>query len=367
MTTSLDPKNVESKKKEKINKEIYNITDCNGEIEDKNIILTDLTSCNERDEERVIDDNLLTKLIYGNKPRKEMGDDKKLCQNIHKINPVKFFNIISFVKNFKTRSNVKIDVIQMKCCGLKYVLKACYITKECDDGCAERELKFFRKRDDLDSIHIMERYSAFSVNKKKFYFVDEYIEGEDLLRYIYLYKKMNENEIYALGLVIYKLISELHDYKIKHNDIKPDNFILGEKGTLRIIDFGLSNFLKNKTDKNKMYGFCCRTAPEIILGKPLGMEMDWYNFGTILYTLYTRRAPFKAPKTKDGSEPLIYPRNPSYNGRYPVLEDLIQKLLHKDIDKRLCGKKVDGKDILLHPFFQDEKKSFILRSLYPKK
>lgn len=86
---------------------------------------------------------------------------------------------------------------------------------------------------------------------------------------------------------------------IIHRDIKPENFLLFEDGTLKMADFGWSNF------KNSIRSTYCGTpdylAPEMILGQGHNEKLDIWSLGILAYELLSGDAPF-TPKVKDRKE-----------------------------------------------------------------
>ena len=56
---------------------------------------------------------------------------------------------------------------------------------------------------------------------------------------------------------------------ISHRDIKPENILLDESHkNIRVIDFGLSNYCKNKELLFSSCGNPCYASPEMLSGKP---------------------------------------------------------------------------------------------------
>ena len=81
-------------------------------------------------------------------------------------------------------------------------------------------------------------------------------------------------------------VDYLHHRGILHNDLKPDNIIVGAHGAARIIDFGLS------ASADSVYQGCIGgsdgyTAPEILEGEgPAGAASDIYSIGLLLRLLF---------------------------------------------------------------------------------
>ena len=61
----------------------------------------------------------------------------------------------------------------------------------------------------------------------------------------------------------------------------------------KLIDFGLSQHVRpgqKLTDSIGTIGYC---APEIVLGKPYGFEVDLWGLGVILYRIICGNLPFE--------------------------------------------------------------------------
>lgn len=64
-------------------------------------------------------------------------------------------------------------------------------------------------------------------------------------------------------------LSYLHRFRIAHCDLKPDNFLFsgGATDTLKIIDFGMSKWVKRRQYFHSLRGTPYYIAPEVIKGQ----------------------------------------------------------------------------------------------------
>ncbi len=85
-----------------------------------------------------------------------------------------------------------------------------------------------------------------------------------------------------------------HQAGVIHRDLKPSNVLVGERGMIKIIDFGLATTTVGDglTATGAMLGTPHYMAPEQVRGKPIDARTDVYAFGALAYHLVCGRPPF---------------------------------------------------------------------------
>lgn len=84
-----------------------------------------------------------------------------------------------------------------------------------------------------------------------------------------------------------------HHHKMAHRDLKPENLLLDENMNIKIIDFGLSNHMRDSLSLKTPCGSPNYAAPEIISGKSYGgQEVDVWSCGVILFAMICGNLPF---------------------------------------------------------------------------
>lgn len=91
-------------------------------------------------------------------------------------------------------------------------------------------------------------------------------------------------------------IEYLHEHDIIHRDIKPDNLLRSEDGTLKIVDFGVSEMFKKGDDRTKKSaGSPAFMAPELCRhdhGEVSGRATDVWSMGVTLFCIRYGHLPF---------------------------------------------------------------------------
>jgi 5'-AMP-activated protein kinase catalytic alpha subunit len=77
--------------------------------------------------------------------------------------------------------------------------------------------------------------------QKQLYLIMEYANGGELFDYIVNNAKINENEACHIFQQIISGIEHVHKLNIVHRDMKPENLLIDNQKTIKIVDFGLSN------------------------------------------------------------------------------------------------------------------------------
>ncbi|HET9987041.1 MAG TPA: serine/threonine-protein kinase, partial [Kofleriaceae bacterium] len=85
-----------------------------------------------------------------------------------------------------------------------------------------------------------------------------------------------------------------HQAGVIHRDLKPSNVLIGERGAVKLIDFGLATTLVGDqlTATGAILGTPHYMAPEQVRGKPVDARSDIYALGALAYHLVTGRPPF---------------------------------------------------------------------------
>ena len=142
-----------------------------------------------------------------------------------------------------------------------------------------------------------------------------------------------------------KGLAHLHEKGWIHCDIKPDNYLADEQGSVKLIDFSIARKAKGKglmglfPNKTKtIQGTRSYLSPEQIRRKHLDTRADIYGFGCMLYEMLSGRTPFTANTpdellSKHLSAPI--PNVQSVSGASTEMAELIMKMMAKKPDNRI--------------------------------
>src|ERR1700733_1946788 len=156
-----------------------------------------------------------------------------------------------------------------------------------------------------------------------------------------------QKEVLRLGIQLADGLASAHEHGIIHRDLKPANMRLTEDHRLKILDFGLAQFVRRETDlginasiseDKKGTGTLPYMSPEQLRGELTDQRSDIWSAGAVLYELVTGQRPFpfaQVPRLIDAimNKPPEMPSalNPKIS---PGLEMAILKCLDKDPERR---------------------------------
>jgi serine/threonine protein kinase/tetratricopeptide (TPR) repeat protein len=158
---------------------------------------------------------------------------------------------------------------------------------------------------------------------------------------------LTQKDVLRLGFQLADGLASAHEHGVIHRDLKPANMRLTEDNRLKILDFGLAQFVRQETDlgvtasisdSKDVTGTLPYMSPEQLRGESTDQRSDLWSAGAVLYELATGRRPFpfaQVPRLIDAimNKPPEMPSalNPKIS---PGLEMAILKCLDKDPERR---------------------------------
>jgi len=173
------------------------------------------------------------------------------------------------------------------------------------------------------------------------FIVMEYVHGDTLKEKIQKQGALPMEDVLRYGIELCSAIEHAHAAHIIHRDIKPQNVIISDQGTVKLADFGIARATTSMTltmTDGSVMGSVHYFSPEQARGDVAAEPSDLYSLGVVLFEMATGRVPFSGDSPvmlalRHLQEPPMDPvtLNPLVS---PALSKIILKALRKDIRDR---------------------------------
>lgn len=165
----------------------------------------------------------------------------------------------------------------------------------CDPVSLERFSREANSSTKLSHPNVVEIYDVGEDNDKH-YIVMEYVKGYTLKQLIKRRGAIAPREAVWMIKQLALALLEAHKNGLIHRDIKSQNVLIKDDGTVKLADFGIAvlNNSLQLTSKDSVLGSVHYLAPELAKGDSASMQSDIYSLGIVLYELLTGDVPYKA-------------------------------------------------------------------------
>ena len=230
---------------------------------------------------------------------------------------------------------------------------------------------FTRDRQALERFH-REAYAASALNHPNIctiHDIDEHegqpfiamelLEGQTL-KQILSHRPLTRDEVLDLTIQITEALEAAHAKGIIHRDIKPANIMVGGRGQVKVLDFGLAKLahegatevsaspqaetahgnsaLDSLTRAGTTVGTPAYMSPEQVACQNLDGRTDLFSLGLVLYEMATRRRAFEGESSKEVIEKVLVhippPPSRTHPEWPPAFDEIVRKLLEKDRELR---------------------------------
>ncbi|KAI8377248.1 kinase-like domain-containing protein [Blakeslea trispora] len=148
----------------------------------------------------------------------------------------------------------------------------------------------------LNHPNITRLYGYFH-DQEQIYLVLEYAGDSDLYTCLETHKLFTEAEAANYIVEIADALAYMHQLGVFHRDIKLENILISQNGTLKIADFGWAVYDPNPR-RNTFCGTLDYLPPEMIKRQSHGASVDIWALGILCYELLVGQAPFEDPKSR---------------------------------------------------------------------
>jgi len=170
-----------------------------------------------------------------------------------------------------------------------------------DTAFRERFLREARLAARLSHPNVVNVYDAGETGDGRPYIVMEHVSGITLADLLQQRGPLPAEEAVGLALQASRGLAHAHGAGLIHRDVKPQNLLLRDDGTLKVADFGIARAAETTalTQVGTVLGTAAYLSPEQALGEEVTAAADVYSLGAVVYELLTGGPPYEFDSLAD--------------------------------------------------------------------
>lgn len=183
--------------------------------------------------------------------------------------------------------------------------------------------------------HVVRTIDVFETSKM-LYIVMEFVEGGTMLDFLAGGKnRINEKNALRFVNQLLRAIAYIHSQNIIHRDVKPENVLVTEEGTIKLADFGLARVMDGVCSDeyclSSILGTPAYCSPEVVTKSQYGKPVDIFGCGVLLYIALSGALPFRGSTPEQVFHNIATNRAEFPKSRWalisPDARDLVEKLI----------------------------------------
>jgi serine/threonine protein kinase len=171
------------------------------------------------------------------------------------------------------------------------------------------------------------------------FMVMEYVPAKTISEWLREKGKFSVRDTIDITRQILHAINCVHKAGVIHRDIKPNNILLLDDGTVKVMDFGLAKVVQDQSMQTVVTQVAAGTlyymSPEQIKGlKNVDNRSDIYSLGMTIYEMVTGRNPFEKTESEFSiQKKIVEGKIPPPSVYLPAIPKQFLKFIQKSIDK----------------------------------
>ncbi|KZP22754.1 kinase-like protein [Athelia psychrophila] len=251
----------------------------------------------------------------------------------------------------------KVRVVEHKGTKKVYALKYIEKTKCIKQKAVANIIQERRLLEEVDHPFVVNMRYAFQDDENCFFVLDLMLGG-DLRFHLERQQGVPENVVRFWMAEVASALEYLHQQRIIHRDIKPDNILLDAAGHAHITDFNVAIHYSERRLHTSVAGSMAYMAPEVVGRQGYTWCIDYWSLGVTMYELIFRRRPFEGRSVEKMRQSIMkesvkFPEGASAKCS-PEGIQFVKSLLNRVPGERL-GCRPNGQgiiDIHEHPWMQ---------------